>query len=199
MKTTLFLFVFLITNIVFTNNTTAQSMPWTVIEDSDEFGDETGSYSLVSQTINATFSNNTISNQPLSVFIVFSKEWGIIFQLKEYGKYFASLDTGYNQDMKVKTASGKTFKFSMIPRSKGRLIPYYSQTYQGNTEDFYTFIQLLKDENSLKCVFMDSSYQLYKFDINCIGFTKAYNTFLTKNKIEKIKLLDKETAYKIGK
>lgn len=153
----------IILSITFTHNAIAQSMPWTAIESLDEFGDPTGEYGLGYQTTNATFSNSIVADKPLTVFIGFSKQWGVIIQLKEYGKYFASLYTGYNQHMKVKTASGKTTSFLMIPRSKGRIFPFNSETHNN---DFLKFIQLLKDEVYIKCVFMDSKHQLYNFKIN---------------------------------
>lgn len=83
----------------------------------------------------------------------------------------------------------------MIPRSKGRIFPLNTET---NKDDFLKFIQLLKDENYIKCVFMDSNHQQYNFKIDCKGFTRAYTTFLTKNGIDKVNLLNADIVYKIG-
>ena len=179
----------------FVNYSHSQSMPWMVIEEMDEFGDGNGNFALGYQTTDATFSNSTVGNKPLTVFIGFSKKWGVIIQFKEYGKYYASLYTGLNQHMKVKTSSGKTTAFLMIPRNKGRIFPFNTDTHK---DDFLNFIQLLKVENFLKCVFMDSNHQQYNFKIDCKGFTKAYTTFLTKNGIDKVNLLDADIVYKIG-
>ncbi len=187
--------IFLIFSNIFIYNAKAQSMPWTAIESLDEFGDPTGEYGLGYQTTNATFSNNIVADKPLTVFIGFSKKWGVVIQFKEYGKYYASLYTGINQNMRIKTSSGKTMSFLMIPRSKGRIFPLNTET---NKDDFLKFIQLLKDENYIKCVFMDSNHQQYNFKIDCKGFTRAYTTFLTKNGIDKVNLLNADIVYKIG-
>lgn len=167
---------------------------WEIVEQLDEFKDPTGIVRLSYQG-SGTFSNSTMAGtNPLTINIGFYKDFGIIIQFVEYGKYYASLYTGLNAPLSVKTQLGEISKFWMIPRSKGRILPcsaYNEERYKPLSD----FIELLKSEVSLKCFFIDKNNQEYSFVIDCRGFTKAYETFLKYNNIIEIPTLDCSYVY----
>ena len=140
-------------------------------------------------------SPNIVSEKTCYVNLFFTKDYGIGFQIVEYGDFYASLYTGVNIEFKVKTGSGEVKTFMCVPRSQGRLFPYNDE-YRGT--DVLEFVELLKKENKLKCYFRDYNGRSYSFEINCSGFTKSYNKFLTKNQMDNIKVLKTDLLYKLS-
>lgn len=169
------------------------SSKWMIAKQLDEFGDHTKRYDLCYETT-GTFSNNKITNEKLIARIYFTSNFGVFIQFIEYGKFNASLYTGLNAPLLVKSQKDKTASFLMVPRSKGRIFPYIKTTEYNNFSDFIT---LLKDETYLKCLFVDKNNQSYSFQIDCRGFSKAYNTFLSSNNINDIRVLEPEFLYAI--
>ena len=167
---------------------------WAIVEQVDDFNDPTGIV-VLSYKGSGTFSNSTIAEtNPLTINMGFYKELGVIIQFVEYGKYYASLYTGLNAPLSVKTQSGEVCKFWMVPRSKGRILP--CSTYNKDIyKPFSDFIDLLKSEVSVKCFFIDQKNQKYSFVIDCRGFTKAYEAFLKYNNITEPPLLDSSYVY----
>lgn len=173
---------------------------WQLVEQVDEFGDPLGESILCYKT-KGTFSNTTVaSKNSVTVQILFTKEYGVYMQFIEYGKYYASLYTGINTPLSVKTQSGKVSKFLMVPRSEGRIFPLAISdvTRERGYEDFALFIDIIKKETTVRCHFYDKNNQSYSFKIDCRGFTKAYDAFLKDNNIQGVKIFDSDFLYDIG-
>lgn len=172
-------------------------MKWKIVEQVDEFGDPIGG-SVLSYETKGTFSNNTVATKnSATVLVMFTKEYGVLFQFFEYGKYYASLYTDLNAPLSVKTKSGNVTKFFMVPRSKGRIfpMPISDVTRKWGYEDFSLFIDMLIKETTIKCVFSDVKGKSFSFSIDCRGFTKAFEAFLKDNDLTKIKILDEDFLY----
>lgn len=167
---------------------------WELVEQVDEFNDSTGD-TVLHCMIDGTFkSPNLAGANEVDVSIMFIPDFGFVIQFYEYGKYYASLYTGRNATLSVKTQSGEVSSFLMVPRSKGRIFPCSDASTEKYTE-FTRFIELLKSEVSLKCFFIDCKQRSYSFTIDCRGFTKAYNEFLNSNNINDITIFKKTYLY----
>lgn len=167
---------------------------WKVEDLKDEFGDPADEAVMSYYTSGKFSSPNIVSDKTCYVNIFFTKDYGIGFQIVEYGDFYASLYTGVNIDLKMKTGSGEVKTLRCVPRSQGRLFPYNDE-HKGIS--VLEFVELLKKENKLKCYFADYNGRSYSFDINCNGFTKNYTNFLSKNHIDNIKILEKEFLYRL--
>lgn len=161
----------------------AQQTPnWIVAQNVDEFEDYAEGVYIATLVKDGKFSNSITSNASLTVLITFHHKYGVFFNIKEYGKYLANFEG--DAYLKAKGDSGKTGTFIMMSGSNGNLFPMRGG---GNSSfsDFLDFIEMLKSETNIKCRITNED-KSYLFTINCIGFTKAYNEFLSKNKISTV-------------
>ena len=167
---------------------------WQLVGQVDDFNDPTGETVLHSAVEGSFKSPNLSGSNDVDVSILFMPEFGFAIQFYEYGKYYASLYTGRNATMSVKTQSGEVSNFLMVPRSKGRIFPC-SDADPAKYRDFTYFIELLKKEVSLRCFFIDNAQRSYSFTIDCRGFTKAYEAFLKSNDMTEITIYQKTYLY----
>lgn len=159
--------------IVVTNNSTNA---WTVVKETDEFGDVVENGSMILATnVTGNFSNTATANSDLDVWVMVGPNAGkqhfvVTFSLMEYGDHLATYTNSDTDKMTLKTKIGDTIQeyqlFGVAPNGSVSL-------GYNNVNDGDTFASQLYAGNDIRCIINIGSSQ-YNFTIASANFADSY-------------------------
>ena len=116
-----------------------------------------------------SFSNTVTTSSDLAyIIVIFEKSKLMNLGLLEYSKYPVKNYKYEYVEMNIKSDNGEIHTIKIVFGTNSFII---------DDEGYNIFLNLIKNNNKLK-VYINVENSKYNFEVNCIGFTKQYNSLI---------------------